>query len=358
MQHNRYVVIMAGGIGTRFWPQSREHYPKQFLDILGNGKTFLQATYERYVTLVPEQHIYIVTGAEFVDLVMEQIPTISAHQIIAEPLRRNTAPCIAYMAYKLLQKDPDAVFVVAPSDHLITHNSRFEDIIRQAFDFAEQHPALLTLGIQPSMPHTGYGYIQYDEDQAIETAYKVKTFTEKPVLEVAVKFVESGEFLWNSGMFIWRADALVAAFKEYAPDINDCFDAPPATYNTDKEVKFIHHAYRNCIGKSIDYAIMEHANNVYVIPADFGWSDLGTWLSLWQLQPKDPQGNVLQANTLLYDCADTLVVAPPNKLVVVEGLDGYCVVDTPDVLLIGKIEGETKFRNMHIDVKKHDSRFL
>lgn len=357
MQQNRYVVIMAGGIGTRFWPQSREHMPKQFLDILGIGKTFIQSTYERFLTLVPEQNIYVVTGAEFTDLLKQQIPTITNQQIIAEPMRRNTGPCVAYMAHKLLNKDPNAVFVVAPSDHLITEPDRFVQTINNAFDFAEQHPALLTLGIKPTLPHTGYGYIQYDENKVDGDAYKVKIFTEKPTLELAQQFVESGEFLWNSGMFIWRADELVKAFRLYAPNINDCFDEE-GVYNTPNEAQFITDAYSHCISKSIDYAIMERADNVYVIPASFGWSDLGTWLSLWELQPKDTNRNVVMGNAHLYDTNNSLIVAPPNKLVIVEGLEDYCVIDTPDALIITKIEGEAKFRDMHIDIKREHSEYL
>lgn len=348
---------MAGGIGTRFWPQSREHFPKQFLDILGIGKTLIQSTYERFLTLVPEQNIYVVTGVEFTDLLKQQIPSISAAQIIAEPMRRNTGPCVAYMGHKLLDKDPNAVFVVAPSDHLITENDLFIRTIDKAFDFAEQHQALLTLGIKPTLPHTGYGYIQYDEDKVDGDAYKVKLFTEKPNIELAQQFVESGEFLWNSGIFIWRADELVKAFKLYARDINDCFD-DKNMYNTPEEAKFIADAYSHCISKSIDYAIMEHANNVYVIPASFGWSDLGTWLSLWELQPKDENRNVVMGNALLYDTNNSLIVAPPNKLVVIEGLEDYCVIDTPDALIITKIEGETKFRDIHIDIKRQHSEHL
>ena len=357
MQQNRYVVIMAGGIGTRFWPQSREHFPKQFLDILGIGKTFIQSTYERFLTLVPEKNIYVVTGAEFTDLLKQQIPSISDTQIVAEPMRRNTGPCVAYMAHKLLNKDPNAVFVVAPSDHLITETDRFAETIEKAFDFAEQHEALLTLGITPTLPHTGYGYIQYDENKVDGDAYKVKLFTEKPNIELAQQFVESGEFLWNSGMFIGSAKELVKAFKQYAPNINDCFDEKDV-YNTPNEAKFIADAYSHCISKSIDYAIMEHANNVYVIPASFGWSDLGTWLSLWELQPKDKNRNVVMGNALLYDTNNSLIVAPPNKLVVVEGLEDYCVIDTPDALIITKIEGETKFRDMHIDIKQQHKEHL
>ena len=316
MQPNVYVVILAGGIGTRFWPESRTETPKQFLDILNLGKTLLQATYERFAAFVQPENIYILTSAEYTDLVSEQLPMLQPYQILGEPARRNTGPAVAYMAYKLLSKDPEAVFVIAPSDHLITETHQFEEAIRQGSDFATQHSALVTLGINPTIAHTGYGYIQYDDEQPSENSvYRVKTFTEKPDLQLAQTFLESGDFLWNAGIFVWRAATVVEAFKQYCPPINDCFEDGMDAYNTDKEAEFIADAYSHCINKSIDYAIMEKAKNVYVIKANFGWTDLGTWLSLWKHLPQDAHNNAVRTdNALLYETTDLLDHCPGRQV--------------------------------------------
>lgn len=352
-QSHVYVAIMAGGIGSRFWPKSRIKQPKQFLDILGIGKTLLQSTYERFCKIVPSDHIYIVTGEIYSDLIKEQLPDIQDFQIVAEPMRRNTAPCVAYIAHKLQAKDPNAVFVVAPSDHLILETDAFVSVVRKALDFAAQNDVLVTLGINPTRPHTGYGYIQYDEDTEREGVYKVKTFTEKPSYDLAKTFLDSGDFLWNSGIFIWDVRCIVKAFELYQGDMNDLFLDGKGVYNTSEEKDFIASAYSQSKSISIDYAIMEHAENVQVIPASFGWSDLGTWMSLWEKHAKDENGNAFQGNNvMMYDSENCMVVAPKDKLVIVQGLQDYCVVDSGDVLMICNIEDEEKIKEMSRDAAK------
>jgi mannose-1-phosphate guanylyltransferase len=360
MEH-AYIAIMAGGIGTRFWPQSRMNLPKQFLDILGTGSTLLQSTYRRFAQIVPENHIYIITGHEYSDLVRQQLPSISDAQIIAEPMRCNTAPCVAYMAYKLANIDPQATFVVAPADHLIENEAEFQETIGKALTFASEKDAIVTLGIKPTRPHTGYGYIQYDDEMVYENnARRVITFTEKPDYEIALQFINSGDFLWNSGIFIWQVGQIIKAFEKYAPDISGRFSAIVEHYNTPEEAAHIAEAYSLSPSISIDYAIMERAENVFVIPSSFGWSDLGTWLSLWEKCEKDYFENVaLGKNILFYDSANCLVSAPEDKLVVVQGLEDFCIIDTPDVLLIGKIENEKRMRDIHADVQKYrGSKYL
>ncbi len=349
---NNYIGIMAGGIGSRFWPQSRQKRPKQFLDILGTGKTLIQSTYERFKKIVPEDHIYIITGQNYVALVKEQLPTIQDHQIIAEPSRRNTGPCVAYMAHKLHALNPQANFVIAPSDHLITEEDVFATAINKALQFANSYDSLVTLGIRPTRPDTGYGYIQYLDNSEKNEIYRVKTFTEKPSYEIAKTFLESGDFLWNSGIFIWSVGSILAAFAKYQPDINDLFKEGTDLYNTPQETAFIENTYAQCRNISIDYAIMEYANNVFVIPASFGWSDLGTWTSLWEKYPKDYANNSVADNVLLYDSAGCMVMAPDKKLVIVQGLEDCCVVDTEDVLLICKLADEQKIKDINAEVKR------
>lgn len=352
--NNQYVAIMAGGIGSRFWPQSRVSFPKQFLDILGTGKTLIQSTYERFKQIVPEDHIYIVTGIPYVDLVKQQLPSIQNEQIVAEPARKNTGPCVAYIAHKLAARDPKATFVVAPSDHLITEEQDFKTAIQQALQFAATDEVLVTLGILPHRPDTGYGYIQYKEGEEPEKdIFKVKTFTEKPSLEIARTFLDSGDFLWNSGIFIWQAQSIIQAFQRFQPEINDLFKEGKALYNTPDEATFIKRVYGECKNISIDYAIMEDANNVYVRPSRFGWSDLGTWNSVWKQSPKDYLGNVTNSEeTLLYNAVNCLVQAPKGKLVVIQGLENFFVVDTKDALLICRADQEQAVKKIHGDIKR------
>lgn len=350
MSHT-YVIIMAGGAGTRFWPYSRAHHPKQFLDILGVGRTMLQATYDRFLKIAPAENFCIVTNEEYKDLVKEQLPDLSDEQILAEPVRRNTAPCIAYATYKILGKNPDAVTIVTPADHLILKEDEFVQTLKTAVEAAEQDQKLITLGIKPHRPETGYGYIQYHTDES--PIKKVKTFTEKPEKDLAKKFLESGDFVWNSGMFIWKGDTIRKAFEKYLAEVDEIFNEVSDSFYTSNEPAAIKKAYSHCKSISIDYGIMEKAENVYVVLGDFGWSDLGSWDSLHDIvDKKDEQKNVVQANALLYDTRNCLIKVPKDKLVVVHDLNGYLVTEHENVLLICKKDAEKKFREFVSDVKE------
>ncbi|MFN0015257.1 MAG: mannose-1-phosphate guanylyltransferase [Saprospiraceae bacterium] len=329
-----YVAIMAGGVGSRFWPGSREARPKQFLDMLGVGKSLLRLTFERFLPICPASNIFIVTNAAYRDLVKQQLPELSDNQIIGEPSRNNTAPCIAYTALKLAGLDPNANMVVAPSDHVVLHEAVFCEKIGQALAFAGSHKALVTLGIQPSRPDTGYGYIQYGSSLE-KGVYTVQRFTEKPDLETARQFVASGQYLWNAGIFVWNLQTILGAYKNLAPDIYNILEQGRSLFNMPGEQAFIEQHYPNTPDISVDFAIMEKADNVFTLPADFGWSDLGTWASLHAERPQDENGNVLQSPTIVaQDVKNCLVRAPQGKLVVLKNLDGYIVVDEGDVLLV------------------------
>ncbi len=351
---NNYVVIMAGGIGSRFWPISRSSNPKQFLDILGIGKSLLQLTYERFLNTCPAENIYIVTNEAYTDLVKDQLPNLKKSQILSEPARKNTAPCIAYFSYKIHAKNPNARVVVAPSDHIILKEEVFTKVIDQGLSAVTTNDYLITLGIKPSRPDTGYGYIQYAEKSTVDGIYKVKTFTEKPSLEIAETFLKSGDFLWNSGMFIWNVKSIIKAFAMHLPEINDLFKEGKSVYNTPKEKKFIEKTYDFCPNTSIDYGIMEKAQNVYVLPADFGWSDLGTWSSLFDINTqKDGDNNVKSnKNIITYDTSNCMIVTEEEKLVVIQGLDDYIVVDTHDVLLVTPKSEEQNIKQITTDIKK------
>jgi mannose-1-phosphate guanylyltransferase len=351
---NHYVAIMAGGIGSRFWPMSRTAYPKQFLDVLNTGKTLVQWTYERYAKFIPAENIYIVTSDEYVDIVKTQLPQLPIENILAEPSKKNTAPCIAYISFKLAQINPDARFIVAPSDHLILEEDRFQDIALQALDFVEHIKALVTLGIQPTHPNTGYGYIQYEGLEVTKGVYKVKTFTEKPDLEIAKSFLESGDFLWNAGIFAWKASSILAAFEKYQPEMYELFDQEKVHFNTPEEIQAIQRIYPQCTNISIDIAIMEKANNVYVMPASFGWSDLGTWNSAYENMEKDYLGNAVASdNVIVIDATKCMINSPKDKLVVVQGLDDFIVVDTKDVLLICSKDKEQSIKEYVAEVKRN-----
>ncbi|HMX39850.1 MAG TPA: sugar phosphate nucleotidyltransferase [Saprospiraceae bacterium] len=328
-----YVAIMAGGVGSRFWPGSREARPKQFLDMLGVGKSLLRLTFERFLPICPASHIFVVTNAAYKSLIQEQIPELSDNQILCEPSRNNTAPCVAWTAFKLAALDPEANFVIAPSDAIVLKQEAFLEKIRTALSFSASHDALLTLGVQPSRPDTGYGYIQFAEE-ADAGVRRVLRFAEKPSLPIAQQYVDSGEYLWNAGIFIWRAEAVLEAYRLHAPDIYAILEKGQGAYNTAEEQAFINVAYPTTPNISVDFAIMEKADNVYTVPAEFGWSDLGTWASLHHELPKDPQGNALQGQVIALDMHDTLVRIPSGKLAVVKGLSDYIIVDTPDVLMI------------------------
>lgn len=350
-QHT-YVAIMAGGVGSRFWPASRESKPKQFLDILGVGQSLLQLTFNRFRQLCPESHIFIVTNARYRELVMEQLPMLRPHQILGEPSRNNTAPCVAYAALKIHALDPEANLIVAPSDHVIPEEGGFLDDLRTALAFTAANDALLTLGIRPTRPDTGYGYIHFDASPAAGTVHKVLHFTEKPPLEKAQAFLASGDYLWNAGIFIWKAEHLLAAFRQYAQDIYAILSPGMELFNTELEQEFIEQNYPATPNISIDYAILEKADNVYTIPAKFSWSDLGTWASLHEEAPKTGQHNALNADpALLYDVHNTLVRAPRGKMVVIRGLDNFIVVDEGDVLLIWPKDQEQEIKNLLQEIR-------
>ncbi|HUU99813.1 MAG TPA: mannose-1-phosphate guanylyltransferase [Bacteroidales bacterium] len=352
---NRYVIIMAGGAGTRFWPLSRREKPKQFLDIMGIGETLIQQTFRRFKSICREENIYIVTNAEHKDTVNEQLD-INPANILAEPFRRNTAPCLAYGTFRILKENPDAVIAVTPADHHIIKEEKFARVILKSFEFAEKNNALLTLGIKPDRPETGYGYIQADQKKPVEgydNLMKVKTFTEKPDLELARVFLESGDFYWNSGIFIWNIKSILAAFERHLPDIFSAFDEGRKVYGTKLENKFINKTYSECKNISIDYGIMEKADNVYVMFTDIGWSDLGTWSSLYEHSKLDKKGNVrLRGEIFSYDSKGNIFNISPGKVAVIQGLRDYIVVESDDVLLIVKKEEEQNIKNYLEDVKK------
>ena len=354
MNPNHYVAIMAGGVGSRFWPASREAKPKQFLDILGTGKSLLQITYERFLPLIPKENIFIVTNAAYIGLVKEQLPDVTDNQILAEPSRNNTAPCLAYTAFKLQSLNPEATFVVASSDHLILKEDIFLQNIKQALDFAGSKEALVTLGITPTSPNTGYGYVQYNPHDANKDGiYKVMSFKEKPNLETAQAFLKAGNYVWNAGIFIWSVKSLLKSFKHNAEDIFDILKSGESAYNTEGEQNFINEYYPTTRSISIDYAILEKAENVYTIPGDFGWSDLGTWGALYDESKKDAEANVIQGdNILVYDSTNCLVRAPNAKLVILRGLDDYIVVDENDALLIYPKAKEQEIKQVTETIKK------
>ena len=354
MSPNTYIAIMAGGVGSRFWPASREARPKQFLDILGTGKSLLRLTFERFLHLCPPERIYIVTHADYRELVLQHLPELSPDQVIAEPARRNTAPCIAYTALKIHAINPEANMVVAPSDHIILQETAFVETLRAGLDFSARNDALLTLGIRPSRPDTGYGYIEYSSGAAEDSVHKVLRFTEKPPLEKAQEFIADGNYLWNAGIFIWRAAAVLDAFRAASPGILAPLEAGCALLNSPEEQDFILQTYPQLESISIDYAIMEKAANVYTIPSDFGWSDLGTWGSLHAESGHDEQHNVVQGSeVLLSECSDCLVRVPEGKLAVLRGLDGYIVVDEGDVLMIYPKSKEQEIKNVTKSVKEN-----
>jgi len=343
---------MAGGIGSRFWPMSKTNRPKQFIDILGTGETLIQQTYNRLKKICPEENIYIVTNEIYKELTLEQLNGINEEQIICEPTMRNTAPCIAYANYKIASKNPNANIVVAPSDHLILKEEEFIRVINLALEYTSQNDALLTLGITPSRPDTGYGYIQFNEDLTSEIK-RVKTFTEKPDLELAKKFIESGDFCWNSGMFIWSLSSIQSAFETLLPEVDEVFQNGLGKYNTPKENDFIQTAYSTCENISIDYGIMEKSKNVFVISADIGWSDLGTWGSIYTHLPHDEQKNaIVGKNVVLYDAEENIVNVPEEKLVVLQGLKNYIVVESDDILLVCKKENEQNIKQIVAEIKR------
>jgi mannose-1-phosphate guanylyltransferase len=346
---------MAGGVGTRFWPMSTTVHPKQFLDILGTGRTLIQQTFDRFKELCPAQNIYVVTSESYLNLVSEQLPELPKENILTEPSRRNTAPCVAYASYKIHQLNPKAITVVAPSDHLITKEDTFTKAIKSCITKSKSENCLVTLGIKPSRPDTGYGYIQFVDSPVEEKdkrMYKVKTFTEKPDLDTAKFFIETGEFLWNSGIFIWSTKSIIDAFQKHDPELASLFKEGNEFYNTPKEKEFITKAYNVCKNDSIDYSVMEKAKNVYVRSSIIGWSDLGTWGSLYGHIKHDKGNNALVGkNIIQYGCKNCIVHVPKDKLVVLQGLDDYIVVESDGVLMVCKKQDEQQIRNFVNDVK-------
>lgn len=361
---NTYVLIMAGGVGSRFWPKSRNHFPKQFIDILGIGKSLLQLTYERFLKICPNDQIYILTNEGYFDLVTEQLPAILQRNILLEPSRNNTAPCIAYATYKISKLNPKANIVVAPSDHLILKEEVFLEKIEGALDFSSKNNALLTLGITPTRPDTGYGYIKYQdlsiENQGVpDEIKKVNAFMEKPILTKAEEYLKSGDCVWNAGIFIWSASSLKKAFEKHAPEITTVFESGLLFYNTVDEAKFITENYPLSPNISIDYAILEKADNVYTIPADIGWSDLGTWASLHAVGEKDAANNMVNLEKInLKDTNNCIIHLPNDKAAVIRGLDNYIVVDDGDVLLIYPKSEEQEIKQVAKDmVNDHGSKY-
>ena len=348
---------MAGGAGMRFWPMSTAAYPKQFIDFFGTGKSLLQMTVERFKSLIPIENFYVVTSERYFQIVKSQVPELKDDQILLEPFRRNTAPCIAYATYKIKYRNPEATIVVTPSDHLILNEKSFAEHIQSAISCATSNAWLLTLGIQPTRPETGFGYIQCDEHNRYlpdPRISKVKLFTEKPQLELAKSFIESGDFLWNAGIFVWKLPVILKAFETYLPDINNLFKSIENELYTENEKMAISRIYTECTSISIDYGIMEKSENVNVLASDFGWSDLGTWSTLHENLKQDDNKNVLLApnnNAFVYKCSNSIISVPKDKVVVADGLDNYIVAVTDDVVLICRKDEEQNIRQFVTDVQ-------
>jgi mannose-1-phosphate guanylyltransferase len=334
MNKNYYAILMAGGVGSRFWPVSTTEFPKQFHDMLGSGETLIQKTFSRLSKLIPAENILILTNEKYNDLVLEQLPQVKQEQVLLEPAMRNTAPCILYASLKIQKQNPDAVMVVAPSDHWIEDETAFTENLKQCFDFCAKESALMTLGIQPTFPNTGFGYIEFDKTDA-NPIKKVKQFREKPDYETAKSFLDSGNFLWNGGIFIWSAKTITEAFATFQPQMNSLFQQGFDSYNTTSEKQFIDQNYSLAENISIDYAVMEKADNVYVLPATFDWNDLGTWGSLHEKLDKDDNNNaVVNAKVVLENASNNIVRSDADKLIIIDGLHDYIIVDREGILLI------------------------
>ena len=338
MNKNYYAILMAGGVGSRFWPVSTQAFPKQFHDMLGTGETLIQKTFSRLANIIPQENIFILTNERYNSLVLEQLPQVTQRQVVLEPAMRNTAPCILYASLKIQKENPEAVMLVAPSDHWIENETAFTNNVQEAFNFCTHNNALMTLGIQPTFPNTGYGYIEYDmESEALEDSSikPVEQFREKPDYETAKQFIEQGNFLWNAGIFMWSVKTVLNAFKNNQPDLYTLFEQGMGVYNTAKEKDFIDDNYAKSQNISVDYAIMETSENVYVLPATFDWNDLGTWGSLYDKLDKDSDQNaIVNAQVLTQDASGNMIRTPKNKTVVIDGIKDYIIVDKKEVLLI------------------------
>lgn len=343
-KNNCYCVIMGGGVGSRFWPCSRTNLPKQFLDFFGTGRSLLQQTFDRFNKIIPTDNIFIVTNLLYADLVKQQLPQMDESRILLEPARRNTAPCILWASYHIKALDPKANIVVAPSDHLILKEDEFTQAVQRGLEFVSEEDKLLTLGITPNRPETGYGYIQIAE-QVGDNFYKVKTFTEKPELELAKLFISTGEFYWNSGIFMWNINSIIKAAEKYLPEVVLKLTSKLDSFNTPDEQAYINDVFPTCPNVSIDFGLMEKAENVYISLGDFGWSDLGTWSSLYDLSSKDENQNVtLRCKSMIYNGNNNIIVLPEGKLAVIDGLDGYLIAENDNVLLICKKDEEHAIR--------------
>ena len=354
---NNYVVIMCGGVGTRFWPFSRTNNPKQFHDVLGTGRTLLQQTADRFEGVCPQENVYVVTSDSYVDLIKEQLPFLTDEQILTEPCRKNTAPCVAYACYKIHKQNPDANIVVAPADHIILKEEAFKTRILTAIEETATNQNIVTLGITPTRPDTGYGYIQFERQDESEV-HPVLRFREKPNLELAQVFVASGTYVWNAGIFIWTAKAIKQAFETHSPELAAIFEGGMDKYYTESEKAFINEVYPTCEGISIDYAIMEKADNVSVVLGDIGWSDLGTWKSLYEVSDKDDNQNVFDGNVMSFEVRNSIVKTPKDRLVVVQGLDGYIVAEYNNVLMICEKDQEQQVKNFVAEAGKRGEEFV
>ena len=342
---NNYCIIMAGGIGSRFWPLSKDNYPKQFLDILGTGKSFIRSTYERFSPVIPDENFLVVTNKAYKQLVLEHLPMLRPDQVLCEPARRNTAPCIAYAAYHIQSRCSDANIVVTPADHLVTNETEFQRIIRLGFDFLAKQPnALMTIGIKPSRPETGYGYIQVPKQDLLPEVVKVEMFKEKPDYDTAVKFVAEGNYFWNSGIFLWTLDGIMKAFKQYLPEMVEVFEKGIYHFGTPEEQDFINDHFIDCPNISIDYGVMEKSPNTYTIPADFGWSDIGTWGSLFTHAKKDENGNAKRGKVVSVDNKNTIINIEEGTEAVVEGLEDYLVAYRDHSLLVCRLHDEQQIK--------------
>ncbi|GAA4805559.1 mannose-1-phosphate guanylyltransferase [Litoribaculum gwangyangense] len=351
MNKNYYAILMAGGVGSRFWPVSTEDFPKQFHDMLGTGDTLIQKTFHRLAHLIPTENIYILTNERYNDLVLEQLPEVTQKQVVLEPAMRNTAPCILYASLKIQKENPEAVMIVAPSDHWIEDEETFSKNVEQAFEFCSKNEALMTLGIQPTFPNTGYGYIEFDKT-ANNDIKAVHQFREKPDYETAKQFISRGNFLWNAGIFMWSVKTVIESFKNNQPDLYKHFEAGISAYNTPSEEAFIKAQYPLAENISVDYAIMEKSDNVFVIAAEFDWNDLGTWGSLYDKLDKTENGNaVVNARTLVEDASGNMIRTKKDKIVVIDGLNDYIIVDKEEVLLIFPKEKEQDIKKVLKAVK-------
>lgn len=349
---NNYCIIMAGGIGSRFWPLSKDNYPKQFLDILGTGKSFIQSTYERFSPVIPNENFLVVTNKAYKHLVLEHLPMLRPEQVLCEPARRNTAPCIAYAAYHIQSRCKEANIVVTPADHLVTNEVEFQRIIRLGFDFlAKNQNALMTIGIKPSRPETGYGYIQVPKQEILPEVVKVEMFKEKPNYDTAVKFVAEGNYLWNSGIFIWTLNGIMQAFKEFLPEMVDVFENGKHDFGTPEEQNFINNHFVDCPNVSIDYGVMEKSPNTFTIPADFGWSDIGTWGSLFTHAKKDENGNAKRGRIVSVGNRNTIINIEEGTVAIVEGLEDYLVAYRDHSLLVCRLQDEQQIKNWIEELK-------